>query len=143
MFNRVTSDLPLGLTEYVSGMCGTGEKNEEIPLQRIQAIIDEQRLESAWLQTAEKGTPGSLSRLKAERNQVMPQDGVYRPNQMASIISMELSSQKWENELTHELKSLNVNGGRGHHDQTGKRVENYSMSPSLLHNKSLAGNENQ
>ncbi|KAI3857300.1 hypothetical protein MKX03_003142 [Papaver bracteatum] len=123
-----------------------GEKNEEIPLQRIQAIIDEQRLESAWLQTAEKGTPGSLSRLKAERNQIMPQDGVYRPNQMASIISTELSSQKWENELTHELKSLNVNGGRGHHDQSGKRVENYSMSPSLLHNKSLAGNysiENQ
>ncbi|GKG61513.1 hypothetical protein Tco_0621222, partial [Tanacetum coccineum] len=42
------------------------------PVQRIESIIHEQRLETAWLQTAEKGTPGSLNRLKPERNQVLP-----------------------------------------------------------------------
>ncbi|OVA15476.1 DNA polymerase III [Macleaya cordata] len=139
---QVTPELPVSLTERNSGMNETEERNEEIPLQRIQTIIDEQRLESAWLQAAEKGTPGSLSRLKPERNQVLPQDGIYRPDQMASIISMELSSQKWEDELNHELKSLKINDGRGHHDQSGKRVENYPMSPSLLHDRSSAGNFN-
>ena len=45
-------------------------------MQRIESIIREQRLETAWLQAVEKGSPGSLSRLRPEKNQVLPQNGV-------------------------------------------------------------------
>ncbi|KAM0046720.1 putative DNA-directed DNA polymerase [Helianthus debilis subsp. tardiflorus] len=86
------------------------------PVQRIESIIHEQRLETAWLQTAEKGTPGSLNRLKPERNQVLPQ--------------METSQQQWEDELTRELNLLKINDGK---------KENTTITPSLLHDANLVG----
>lgn len=107
-------------------------------MQRIESIIHEQRLETAWLQTAEKGMPGSLSRLKPEKNQVLPQNGIYCQDQMDSMNSMAFSSQHWEDELNHEPK---VNIGRVlRKDQNSKRIDRFPMSPSLLHDKSLAGN---
>ncbi|KAG6652329.1 protein STICHEL [Carya illinoinensis] len=116
----------------------TRERRQEIPMQRIESIIHEQRLETAWLQTAEKGTPGSLSRLKPEKNQVLPQNGIYCQDQMDSMNSMAFSSQHWEDELNHEPK---VNIGRVlRKDQNSKRIDRFPMSPSLLHDKSLAGN---
>ncbi|KAF5809985.1 putative DNA-directed DNA polymerase [Helianthus annuus] len=84
------------------------------PVQRIESIIHEQRLETAWLQTAEKGTPGSLNRLRPERNQVLPQ--------------METSQQQWEDELTRELNLLKINDGK---------KENTTITPSLLHDANL------
>ncbi|KAI3695009.1 hypothetical protein L1987_77997 [Smallanthus sonchifolius] len=75
------------------------------PVLRIESIIHEQRLETAWLQTAEKSTPGSLQRLKPERNQVLPQDG-------GSSGQMETSQQQWEDELTRELNLLKINDGK-------------------------------
>ncbi|KAG6780392.1 hypothetical protein POTOM_013249 [Populus tomentosa] len=96
-----------------------GEK-QEMPMQRIESIIREQRLETAWLQVAEKGTPGSLSRLKPEKNQVLPQEDTYQQNQMESIDSARLSSPKWEDELNHELKVLKMQDQRVlHKDQIG------------------------
>ncbi|KAL8208857.1 hypothetical protein R6Q57_008269 [Mikania cordata] len=86
------------------------------PVQRIESIIHEQRLETAWLQTAEKGTPGSLQRLKPERNQVLPQDGGQ----------METSQQQWEDDLTRELNLLKIN------DRKPFSKEHTTMSPSLL-----------
>ncbi|GJT10322.1 protein STICHEL [Tanacetum coccineum] len=56
----MVSGSPLVLAE---GSALKGKKSGN-PVQRIESIIHEQRLESAWLQTAEKGTPGSLNRLK-------------------------------------------------------------------------------
>ncbi|KAI3810648.1 hypothetical protein L1987_20270 [Smallanthus sonchifolius] len=96
------------------------------PVQRIESIIHEQRLETAWLQTAEKGTPGSLNRLKPERNQVLPQDG-------GSSGQMETSQQQWEDELTRELNLLKVNDGKPF------SKENTAISPSLLHDANLVG----
>ncbi|XP_076932029.1 protein STICHEL-like [Bidens hawaiensis] len=88
------------------------------PVQRIESIIHEQRLETAWLQTAEKGTPGSLQRLKPERNQVLPQDG-------GSSGQMESTQQQWEDELTRELNLLKINGGKP------VSKEPIAMSPSV------------
>ncbi|KAF9685124.1 hypothetical protein SADUNF_Sadunf03G0021800 [Salix dunnii] len=92
-----------------------GEK-QEMPVQGIESIIREQRLETAWLQVAEKGTPGSLSRLKPEKNQVLPQEDTYQQNQLDSIDSVIMSSQKWEDELNNELKVLKMQDRRVLHE---------------------------
>ncbi|KAJ9141440.1 hypothetical protein P3X46_031978 [Hevea brasiliensis] len=120
------------------------EKRQELPMQRIESIIREQRLETAWLQAAEKGTPGSVSRLKPEKNQVLPQEDIYHQNQMESASSMGLSSQHWEDELNHELKVLKMEDQRVvHKDQIGKRADCYTISPSLLHDSNFVGNPNK
>jgi hypothetical protein len=68
---------------------GNGVKERwDSPGQRIESIIREQRLETAWLQAVEKGSPGSLSRLRPEKNQVLPQDGVYCVNPMESMCNI-------------------------------------------------------
>ncbi|KDP32437.1 hypothetical protein JCGZ_13362 [Jatropha curcas] len=122
---------------------GVRERKQELPMQRIESIIREQRLETAWLQAAEKGTPGSLSRLKPEKNQVLPQEDNYRQNQMESASSMGLSSQHWEDELNHELKVLKMEDRMVvYKDQIGKRADRYPISPSLLHDNNLVGYPN-
>ena len=115
-----------------------GERRQEIPMQRIESIIREQRLETAWLQAVEKGTPGSLSRLKPEKNQVLPQEG--SEDQMDLMNSNGFSSRQWGDELNHELKVLKGdNENVLQKDQIGRRVDRYPMSPSLLHNTSFMG----
>lgn len=130
--------------ESASGNAGTSSSKErisEIPVQRIESIIREQRLETAWLQAMEKGTPGSMSRLKPERNQVLPQDGLYHNNQLESINSRELSSQHWHDDLNEEIRSLKMIDGKGvQKDQTSTKGDSYPISPSLLHNGIYASN---
>ncbi|XP_057738535.1 protein STICHEL [Arachis stenosperma] len=116
---------------------GVTERRQDNPMQRIESIIREQRLETAWLQAVEKGSPGSLSRLRPEKNQVLPQEGIYCIDPMESTDSARFSSQQhWEDEQSNDVKILNVKNGRVlQKDQTGRR---YPMSPSLLHGSSLA-----
>ncbi|XP_034702094.1 protein STICHEL [Vitis riparia] len=122
----------------------TKERNQEIPMHRIDSIIREQRLETAWLQVAEKGTPRSMSRLKPEKNQILPQDGSYRQNQVESMNSVGVPSQKWEDELNHEIKVLKINDRRAlQKDPVGKRVDHYPISPSSLHDSSFVANFNK
>lgn len=130
------AESPALLVEGNGRMNGTKERKPVAPVQRIESIIHEQRLETAWLQTAEKGTPGSMSRLKPERNQVLPQDGIDHQNHMESTNLTSLTSQHWEDELKDELKALKIIDGKEafQKDQVGKRVDHYQMSPSLLHN---------
>ncbi|KAK6121278.1 hypothetical protein DH2020_044981 [Rehmannia glutinosa] len=118
------------------------ESKSEIPVKRIESIIHEQRLETAWLQAMDKGTPRSMSRLKPERNQVLPQDGAYPPNEFEPLDSVDVPSQHWEDELNHEIKALKINDGVAPHqkDQIARRVDHYPISPSLLHNSSFASN---
>ncbi|KAK7263763.1 hypothetical protein RJT34_31360 [Clitoria ternatea] len=105
---------------------GARERRQDNPMLRIESIIREQRLETAWLQAVEKGSPGSLSRLRPEKNQVLPQDGV---DPMESMDSTRFSShQNWEGDPNRVLQK----------DQNGKRADRYPMSPSLLHDNSLA-----
>ncbi|KAI6701779.1 hypothetical protein NL676_016103 [Syzygium grande] len=121
---------------------GTNEKRQEVPMQRIESIIREQRLETAWLQTADKGTPGSLICCRPEKNQVLPQDGIYDQHKLESVNSTDFSSQHWEGELNHELKVLKTADGRGlQKDQVNK--SHYPMSPSLLHDSSFMANFNK
>ncbi|XP_031103240.1 protein STICHEL isoform X2 [Ipomoea triloba] len=115
------------------------ERISEIPVQRIESIIHEQRLETAWLQAMEKGTPGSLNRLKPERNQVLPQDGIYHDNQLESMASLDLSSQHWQDELKDELKNLKMSDEINPKDPNNKMAD-YPISPSLLHDTSYAVN---
>nr|GMD40751.1 protein STICHEL [Ipomoea batatas] len=104
------------------------ERISEIPVQRIESIIHEQRLETAWLQAMEKGTPGSLNRLKPERNQVLPQDGIYHDNQLESMASLDLSSQHWQDELKDELKNLKMSDEINPKDPNNKMAD-YPISP--------------
>ncbi|KAL1564888.1 protein STICHEL-like isoform X2 [Salvia divinorum] len=91
----------------------------DLPLRRIESIIHEQRLETAWMHAMEKGATGSW---KPERNQVLPQDGIDHPNALTSKV------QQWEDELHHEIKVLKIN------DQTVNKIGHHPISPSLLHN---------
>ncbi|XP_077231606.1 protein STICHEL-like [Tasmannia lanceolata] len=132
--NFQMASLPVFSAEEKMEVCNTKEKNEEILMQSTIAAIDEQRLESAWLQVSEKGTPGSVSRIKPEKNQILPQDGISRPNEMASICP-----KHWEDELNSEIKALKLNDRQSQQkDQSSKRVDHNAMSPSLLHSNSLA-----
>ncbi|KAF7801263.1 protein STICHEL [Senna tora] len=120
---------------------GVRERRPDIPMQRIESIIREQRLETAWLQAVEKGSPGSLSRLRPEKNQVLPQEGIYCKDPTESMDSTRFSSQHWEDDINGEVKVLKVKNARVQQkDQIGRRVDCYPMSPSLLHDSSLATN---
>ncbi|XAR56222.1 DNA-directed DNA polymerase [Bertholletia excelsa] len=128
----------------VEGNGNMGSTKERIPIQRIESIIHEQRLETAWLQAVEKGTPGSLSCLKPEKNQILPQEGIYPQNQMESVNSMDLSSQHSEDELNREMKLLKINDEKAvQKAQVGKRIDHCPISPSLLHDTSFMGNFNK
>lgn len=81
----------------------------QIPMQRIESIIREQRLETAWLQTAEKSTPG---RLKLDKNQIMPQE-----------------TNSLDSDETKNFKQTSP---------PLQRLDHYPMSPSLLHSSSFS-----
>lgn len=132
----------LGSSAGNSKINGTKDRKSEIPVQRIESIIHEQRLETAWLQAMEKGTPGSASRSRPERNQVLPQDGIiYHQSQLEPSNTLDLSSQNWEDELNHETKSSKIDDEKTlMKDQISKRMDCYPISPSLLHDNSFAGN---
>ncbi|PWA45572.1 DNA polymerase III, clamp loader complex, gamma/delta/delta subunit, C-terminal [Artemisia annua] len=120
----MVSGSPLVSTE---GSALKGKKSGN-PVQRIESIIHEQRLETAWLQTAEKGTPGSLNRLKPERNQVLPQDA------SGQMVSIDPSQQQWEDELTRELNLLKMNERKAiSKEYIGNQ---YPKTPSLHDSKS-------
>ncbi|KAL2939481.1 Protein STICHEL [Bienertia sinuspersici] len=119
----------------------TNVRRQEIPMQRIESIIREQRLESAWLQAAERSTPRSMSRLRPEKNQVLPQEGIYCENQDEPTNSADLNSNHWDDELNHEIKALKVTDRKAvQKDQISKRVEQNPISPSLLHQSGFVSN---
>ncbi|KAK7363909.1 hypothetical protein VNO77_06070 [Canavalia gladiata] len=129
-----------GSSDILAEGNGMRERRQDNPMQRIESIIREQRLETAWLQAVEKGSPGSLSRLRPEKNQVLPQDGMYCVEPTESMDSTRFSSQQhWEDDTNNENKVLSVKNGRVlQKEQIGKRPDCYPMSPSLLHDSSLA-----
>ncbi|XP_074382556.1 protein STICHEL-like [Apium graveolens] len=138
---QLTSESPSLLVDENDEINGSKERDYVVPAKRIESIIHEQRLETAWLQTAEKGTPGMLNRSKPERNQVLPQDGVYHQNEMDFMNPETLTSQHWEDELKDEISALKMyNGKEAQKGQVGKKIDHYPMSPSLLHNSSYNSN---
>lgn len=110
-------------------------RRQEIPMQRIESIIREQRLETAWLQAVERSTPRSMNCLRPEKNQVLPQ------NQAESINPMDLSSKRWDDELSDEIKALKVSDVKvPQKDLIGKSIDHRPISPSLLHQSGFATN---
>ncbi|KAG2323768.1 hypothetical protein Bca4012_038051 [Brassica carinata] len=106
------------------------ESGHEVPMKRIETIIQEQRLETERLQR----TPCSQGRLKPERNQVSPQEDPsyhhHQPN-IGSAVSSGLN-----NEVLKICKMDEVQ-----ENQTGKRMEHCPVSPSLLHDSNFTNNK--
>ncbi|XP_042388195.1 protein STICHEL-like [Zingiber officinale] len=103
--------------------------------QRSQkAIMDEQRLESAWLQAAEKYTPKYINHLKPENNQVWPpQNSVTYQNDIQTLIALEATSKNRIDELDHEIQALKICETEDCHNEQTKGANQYPFSPSLLH----------
>lgn len=128
-------------TESVSGNASTGmdDSKSDLPMRRIESIIHEQGLETGCLQASDKGTPGSMSHSRPERNQVLPQDGVDHPNQLQATDSLDVSTQRWEDELIDGMKTLKMKEGMAHQkDQIVMKIDHCPISPSLLHNSTFA-----
>ncbi|CAH8353890.1 unnamed protein product [Eruca vesicaria subsp. sativa] len=106
------------------------ESGYEVPMKRIETIIQEQRLESERLQK----TPDSQGRLKPERNQVSPQEDTnchhHQPN-TGSAVSSGLNNEV--------LKICKMDEAQ--ENQTGKRMEHCPVSPSLLHGSNFTNNK--
>ncbi|CDY17592.1 BnaA06g34110D [Brassica napus] len=122
------------------GVGSSEESRSKIPMQRIESIIREQRLETAWLQTADKDTPGSIIGIKPERNQILPREDACRQPNVGSpaISSSGLTSHHWVDELNNEVKLLKIGeNGELQENLTGKRGEHCPLSPSLLHDSSF------
>ncbi|KAF7842836.1 protein STICHEL [Senna tora] len=130
---------PTDSSDFMAEGDGVRVNGQEIPTQRIESIIHEQRLETAWLQAVEKGSPGSLTCVRPEKNQVLPQENIYCKDPMDSIDSTKFSSKHLEDDLNQEVKVLNVKNGRVlQKGQISRRLDRCPMSPSLLHDSSLA-----
>lgn len=106
------------------------ESGHEVPMKRIETIIQEQRLETERLQK----TPGSQGLLKPERNQVSPQEDTsyhhHQPN-IGSAVSSGLN-----NEVLKICKMDEVQ-----ENQTCKRMEHCPVSPSILHDSNFTNNK--
>lgn len=132
----VSSESLAGFTQMSTPKDG----KSDIPLRRIESIIHEQRLETAWLQTMEKGTPGSMNHLRPERNQVLPQDAMDHLNDLEPVNSIDAQSLHWEDDLNREIKAININEGMGNQN---KRINHFPISPSLMHSNCMASNFNK
>ncbi|KAK1402407.1 Protein STICHEL like [Heracleum sosnowskyi] len=138
-FQSISNSLHL-LIDDNAEVNGTKERKPVVPAPRMESIIHQQRLETAWLQTAEKVTPGSLNHSKPERNQVLPQDEVYSRNEMDFMDPASFTSQHWEDELKDDISALKVYDVKEatQKSQAAERSDLYPMSPSLLHHSSYA-----
>ncbi|XP_006662851.1 protein STICHEL-like [Oryza brachyantha] len=138
--SAASGGLQSSTTEGNTGMHRT--RGKEIPVEQSKAVtVEEQRLESAWLQAVEKHTPGILNQMRPERNQVVPQisgEQYHRKSSMDTI----LPSREFDKELSNGLKSLNISSHGLH--QNGQMENGYAISPSLLHsNNHLANCDNE
>ncbi|ESQ35361.1 hypothetical protein EUTSA_v10006609mg [Eutrema salsugineum] len=107
------------------------ESGHENPMKRIEMIIQEQRLETEWLQR----TPGSQGHLKPERNQVLPQEDTNHHHQ--PVIGSTISSG-----LLNGVKVFRIGEmGELQENQTAKKMEHCPVSPSLLHDSNFINNK--
>lgn len=88
----------------------------EILKARKFCIADEQRLESAWLQEAEKCAPGLKDILRPEKNQVLPRDAIDIQNAIVSSgsignLPLAIALRQKEGTSNDEVKALQPDGG--------------------------------
>ncbi|EAY82580.1 hypothetical protein OsI_37801 [Oryza sativa Indica Group] len=96
------------------------------------SMIDEQRLESAWLQAAEKHTPGMVNQTRPDRHQVVPQ--IVSPYERRSSMALVVPSGQEDEDLSHGIKAMKIVDSYGvQKDQNGRNVNRNVVSPSKLH----------
>jgi hypothetical protein len=137
-----SSNVPMIISDENSGI--QRARGQEVAVEQLKtSALDEKRLESAWLQTAEKHTPSTLNQARPERNQVLPQNVAqhHGRSSMAAIVP----SMHVDKNLTNELKALKISDSRGPQKYQNVQTENgYAISPSLLHrNSHLANCDNE
>lgn len=133
-------NVPMIITDGNSGIHRT--RGQEVSVEHLKpSALDEQRLESAWLQTAEKHAHVMLNQARPERNQVLPQTGGQQRSSMGTIVP----SRHVNKDLTNELKALKISDDRGPQKCQNVQTENgYAISPSLLHrNNHLTNCDNE
>jgi hypothetical protein len=137
-----SSNVPMIVSNRNSRMHGTRGQEVSVAQSNI-AALDEQRLESAWLQAAEKHTSVMLNQARPERNQILPQGGGQHCGR--SSITTVVPSRQIDNDLTDELKALKISDSHGPQKGQNTQTENgYAISPSLLHrNNHLANCDNE
>lgn len=128
-----------GIAEGNTGMHRT--RGQEVSDERSKTVtVEEQRLESAWLQAVEKHTPGMLNQPRPERNQVVPQTGggqYHRKSSMATVVP----SRHVDKDLSNDLKALKISDSHGPQKGQNVRMENgYAISPSHLHSSNHLAN---
>lgn len=89
--------------------------HKELP-KLSQRFEDEQRLESAWLQEAEKCAPGLKDILRPEKNQVLPRDAIDIQNAIVSSgsigsLPLAIALRQKEGTSNDEVKVLKPDGG--------------------------------
>lgn len=137
-----SSNVPMTISGGNSGMHKT--RGQEVSVEQVKiSTLDEQRLESAWLQTAEKPTPAMINQARPERNKILPQNGGqhHGRSSMATIVP----SRHVDKDLSDGLKALKISDSHGPHNSQNVQTENgYAISPSLLHrNNHLANCDNE
>ncbi|KAF0895235.1 hypothetical protein E2562_008573 [Oryza meyeriana var. granulata] len=133
--SAASGGLQSGTTEGNTGMHRTRGKEVSVE-QSIPVTVEEQRLESAWLQAVEKHTPGILNQMRPVRNQVVPQISGEQYHRKSSMDTILPSRQV--KELSNGLKSLNISSHGLH--LNGQMENGYAISPSLLHSNSHLAN---
>lgn len=105
----------------------------EVPTQISKtSMVDEQRLESAWLQAVEKYTPGMISKSRPDKDQVLTQ-GVGSPYQRKSSMALVVPSSQADEDLAHEIKALKIVDSYGSRKDHREQCQNDTISPSKLH----------
>lgn len=115
-----------GFRVPAEGKYGSAQKSQK-------AIMDEQRLESAWLQAAEKYTPKYICHSKPENNQVRLQNSVICQNSIQTLIALDATSKTRIDELDHEIHALKICDAEDCHNEKTRGANQYPFSPSLLH----------
>jgi hypothetical protein len=123
---------PASLASLNSGI--SKARGLEVPLQMSNmSMVDEQRLESAWLQAVEKYTPGMKNQARPDRHQVLSQV-VGSPYQRRSSMALVVPSSQADEDLAHEIKALKIiESYRSRKDRREQSETGYAISPSKLH----------
>ncbi|KAM0900347.1 hypothetical protein ACQ4PT_020711 [Festuca glaucescens] len=123
---------PSSLSSLNSGI--SKARGLEVPSQMSNiSMVDEQRLESAWLQAVEKYTPGMKNQARPDRHQVLPQV-IGSPYQRRSSMALVVPSSQADEDLAHEIKALKIVESYGSRKDRREQSETgYAISPSKLH----------
>ncbi|KAL6847053.1 hypothetical protein ACP4OV_022906 [Aristida adscensionis] len=137
-----SSNVPMIISDGNSRIHRTRGQEVSVEHSKI-TTLDEQRLESAWLQAVGKQRSGMLNQGRPEKNQVLPQ--ACGQHHGTSSIATVVPSRHVDKDLTNGLKALKISDSNATEKGQNVQMENgYAISPSLLHrNNHLANCDNE